>query len=89
MAFKCNQPPYKAWRVIKKWDHVKEVQNPHSKEKLLHYPIFTDDELQLDEYIKITNEGIFTKVNPGLCLSGIRIPMELVEEYTEERQFYI
>lgn len=83
-----NNPPYKAWRVLEEFDHVRESTHPKDAEDgLFHYPIFPDDELHLDKRQSINNMGFFTKVAPGLAITNIQIPMELVEEYTEERRW--
>jgi hypothetical protein len=81
---------HKAYRVLEEFDFVRESNHPEDQpDGLFHYPIFPDDELRLDKLISHTNEGYFTKVAPGLCITGILIPMELVEEYTEDRPWKI
>ena len=81
-----NNPPYKAWRVKEEFTHV---MPPSEHFKGYDYPIFTDDELRLDSIEQVTLTGYFTKVAPGLALTHIAIPMELVEEYEETRRWVI
>lgn len=53
--------------------------------KGMDYPLYPDDELALESIELVSNIGTFTKICPGLCICGIEISMELVEEYTETR----
>jgi hypothetical protein len=51
------------------------------------YPIFTDDELHRDEWDVCKLMGTYTKVGPGLAITNIELPDELVEEYEEDRRW--
>jgi hypothetical protein len=78
-----NNPPYKAWRL------TEERMWFIGPEKDVEYPLFPDDELHLVKKYEATQEGVFTKVAPGIAVTNIIIPLEKVEEYTETRTWEI
>lgn len=75
-----------AYRVTEEFIHV---MPPSKHFKGMDYPIYTDDELALESIDQATLIGTFTKVCPGLCICGIKIPMELVEKHEESRQIVL
>ncbi len=69
-----------AWRVKQQL----EVELGRGSEGEPHmYPLFTDDELHKND------DGTYTKVAPGLCISSLDIRDELVEQYLEERNWVV
>jgi hypothetical protein len=70
-----------SWRV--KRVGTEDTKFVHKMKSGHEYPIFWDDELRKNE------DGTYTKVAPGLCIGGIVIPDELVEEYDEQRRWGI
>lgn len=77
---KIVETEYDAWRILARWQSVKL-----GKDNEIDYPLYNDDVLHLES---VDGEiGTFNKTAPGSGITGIKLPMTDVEQYTETRRF--